>query len=228
MFPLFQYLLGEILWVHCTLALLCLTANVNCPPGLQLPTQIYMAVLYAVLDLLLNFQHCFYNFWRKPRQKREQQEQQANRTAAIAQQQQTTRDGSKKSQSSNSNTSNEHVEKLPLDDSRSLQDCPGSHQGIQDSPMSLAAAPLQLPRDSFEVANPAAHQLRALSAGNYAAKEVCIYVYKWSVAQHILQHSTALLCACCTSSHIVPLLYSLSYRSLCYAVLIGHQHPISA
>ena len=30
---------------------------------LQLPTQVYMACLFAILDILLNFQHCWYVYW---------------------------------------------------------------------------------------------------------------------------------------------------------------------
>ena len=44
---------------------------------LQLPTQVYMAVLFAVFDLVLNFQHCWYCYWLIPRRKRRQQAQRA-------------------------------------------------------------------------------------------------------------------------------------------------------
>ncbi|KAL3146889.1 hypothetical protein ABBQ38_014861 [Trebouxia sp. C0009 RCD-2024] len=37
-----------------------------------LPTQVYMAVLFAVLDILLNFQHCWYCYWIVPRRKKRQ------------------------------------------------------------------------------------------------------------------------------------------------------------
>lgn len=36
----------------------------------QLPTQVYMAVLFAVLDILLNFQHCWYCYWIIPRRQK--------------------------------------------------------------------------------------------------------------------------------------------------------------
>lgn len=49
-----------------------LFAQTSCCPLLQLPTQVYMAVLFAVLDLLLNFQHCWYCYWIIPRRKKRQ------------------------------------------------------------------------------------------------------------------------------------------------------------
>ena len=42
---------------------------------LQLPTQVYMACLFAMLELLLNFQHCLYTRWLVPRQQARQQRQ---------------------------------------------------------------------------------------------------------------------------------------------------------
>ncbi|KAL3134873.1 hypothetical protein ABBQ32_007839 [Trebouxia sp. C0010 RCD-2024] len=45
-----------------------------------LPTQVYMAVLFAVLDILLNFQHCWYCYWIIPRR----QKRQAAQLAAAA------------------------------------------------------------------------------------------------------------------------------------------------
>lgn len=51
-----------------------------CLHMLQLPTQVYMAVLFAVLDLLLNFQHSWYCYWIIPRRKKRQLAQQ-NSTA---------------------------------------------------------------------------------------------------------------------------------------------------
>ena len=47
----------------------------------QLPTQVYMACLFAMLDLLLNFQHCLYTRWLVPRQLARQQEETASAVA---------------------------------------------------------------------------------------------------------------------------------------------------
>ena len=105
---------------------------------LQLPTQIYMAVLYAVQDLLLNFQHCWYNYVLKPRQQRKQQQLEAQRQRAVT---------PGHSSDSTSNVANQQAEKL------------------QHAPPAVTAD-VQPPVSSFHVSTiPAAHQLRALSAG---------------------------------------------------------------
>lgn len=136
-----------------------------------------MAVLYAILDLLLNFQHCFYNFWRKPRQKRKQQQQQALRSAALAptQEQQATNNkpaDDQAPQSDSSNPDNGHRQNIAFEQSDSLQKGSANTVGNRDAAAAEGAAPVQSILNSFEVSNPGAHHLRALSAGDLSDRAV--------------------------------------------------------
>ena len=154
---------------------------------LQLPTQIYMAVLYAVLDLLLNFQHCFYNFWLKPRRKRKQQQQEATRAAAFAQEQQS--DSTKSSSqdvkerphtlnSEAATSGSDQLQHSALSDCALLQaggDTAGgkaSNEGLTDSAGQTGNA-AESALSSFSVSSPAAHHLRALSAGDTPCVHTC-------------------------------------------------------
>ena len=135
-----------------------------------------MAVLYSVLDLLLNLQHCFYNFYRKPKQKRKQQQQETSRAAALAQQQ----------GSNNNNPSNEQTEKLqqlPSTETASLQRASIDNLGNSASNAATAEDMMISSSSSFSVAPklaaiPAAHHLRALSAGK--CPQHCFFPFHYS------------------------------------------------
>ena len=154
---------------------------------LQLPTQVYMAVLYAVLDLLLNFQHCFYNFWLKPRRKRKQQHQEVIRAAAFAQEQQpdSTKSVSEHEKeqpetlnSEAATTGSDQLQHSALSDCALLR-ASGDKASGKASTSALTDSAGQTGNASesalsnFSVSSPAAHHLRALSAGDTPCIHTC-------------------------------------------------------
>lgn len=121
-----------------------------------------MAVLYAVLDLLLNFQHCWYNYVLKPQRMRKQQQLEAERQRAVTPGQ---------TSDSTSNTADQQGDKLQHtisaepDESHQTSSAALSSNNIAAD---VIADVQQPPLSSLSVSSiPAAHHLRALSAGKH-------------------------------------------------------------
>ena len=127
---------------------------------LQLPTQVYMACLFAILDILLNVQHCWYVYWVVPRRTKREQEQQTATAAAEphdpASEQQLT-------------------QQPPVDPLvKAVTNASSVNTGMHVTPDTASTKDSELISDPTAKI-PAAHQLRALSAG--------IFVHPASIAQ---------------------------------------------
>ena len=127
---------------------------------LQLPTQVYMACLFAILDILLNVQHCWYLYWLVPRRTKREQEQQT--ATAVAE----TPDPTSEQQLTQQPTIDLLVK--PVTNASSV------NTGMHVTPDAVSSKDIELMSDPTAKI-PAAHQLRALSAG--------IFVHPASTAQ---------------------------------------------
>ncbi|DBB18691.1 TPA: hypothetical protein ACH3X3_000299 [Trebouxia sp. C0006] len=115
-----------------------------------LPTQVYMACLFAILDILLNVQHCWYVYWVVPRRTKREQEQQTATAAAEphdpASEQQLT-------------------QQPPVDPLvKAVTNASSVNTGMHVTPDAASTKDIELISDPTAKI-PAAHQLRALSAG---------------------------------------------------------------
>lgn len=147
---------------------------------LQLPTQVYMAFLFSILDILLNVQHCWYVYWVAPKRKRQALEQQNASNAALS-------DSSTEQQPAGPADST-HAKKQPNLLSESQQQSPESVKHVQliqrqaDEPVQPSEEhstsqqqPHAFPQaDATTSSNPmdgppAVHHLRAVSAGQLVA-----------------------------------------------------------
>lgn len=119
---------------------------------LQLPTQVYMACLFAILDILLNVQHCWYVYWVVPRRTKREQKQQT--ATAVAE----THDSASEQQP----TQQPPVDPLvkPVTNASSI------NTGMHVTPDAANSNDIELISDPTAKI-PAAHQLRALSAGMF-------------------------------------------------------------
>lgn len=115
-----------------------------------LPTQVYMACLFAILDILLNVQHCWYVYWVVPRRTKREQKQQT--ATAVAE----THDSASEQQP----TQQPPVDPLvkPVTNASSI------NTGMHVTPDAANSNDIELISDPTAKI-PAAHQLRALSAG---------------------------------------------------------------
>ncbi|KAA6418086.1 MAG: hypothetical protein FRX49_11927 [Trebouxia sp. A1-2] len=109
-----------------------------------------MACLFAILDILLNVQHCWYVYWVVPRRKKREQEQQTA-TAMAA-----THDPASEQQL---------TQQPPVDIlARPVTNASPVNTGMHVTPDAASSKDIELMSDPAAKI-PAAHQLRALSAG---------------------------------------------------------------
>lgn len=136
-----------------------------------LPTQVYMAFLFSILDILLNVQHCWYNYYILPKRKRRALDHQA--LAADAQQQPSAQAATLKDDGTTPVVDNQAAEQQlqRTDDAQKQIQLAqlGTDQAVYDGaiqaqPDGQRATNPQKSQDLLE-GIPAAHHLRALSAG---------------------------------------------------------------
>lgn len=117
---------------------------------LQLPTQVYMACLFAILDILLNVQHCWCVYWVVPRRTKREQEQQT--ATAVA-------------EPHDPASEQQLTQKPPVDLLvKPLTEVSPVNTGMHMTPDAASNKDIEQMSDPT-VKIPAAHQLRALSAG---------------------------------------------------------------
>ncbi len=109
-----------------------------------------MACLFAILDILLNVQHCWYVYWVVPRRTKREQEQQT--ATAVAQ----THDPASEQQL----TQQPPVDLLV----KPVTNASPVNTGMHVTPDAASSKDIELMSDLTSKI-PAAHQLRALSAG---------------------------------------------------------------
>ena len=117
---------------------------------LQLPTQVYMACLFAILDILLNVQHCWYVYWVVPRRKKRELEQRA--APAVAKPCETANDQQLTQQSLPEPLVKPQAVVTPDE-----EDMQRTSDAVQSEGTAMTDNPV--------TRIPAAHHLRALSAG---------------------------------------------------------------
>ena len=109
-----------------------------------------MACLFAILDILLNVQHCWYVYWVVPRRKKRELEQQS--VPAVAKPSEITNDQQLMQQSSP-----EPLVKPQADLTPDMEDMQRASDAAQTKGTDMNDDPM--------TRIPAAHHLRALSAG---------------------------------------------------------------
>lgn len=123
-----------------------------------------MACLFAILDILLNIQHCWYDYWVVPRRKKRELEQQNG--TAVAQ----ISDSPTKQQLPEQSADNLLVKPVQSPSSANMQE---TSKIAKSKDIEQGSDPT--------VKTPAAHQLRALSAGLLSA---CV-ASAFRASQHI-------------------------------------------
>ena len=119
---------------------------------LQLPTQVYMACLFAILDILLNVQHCWYVYWVVPRRTKREQER---RTATAV------------AETHDSASEQQPTQQPPVDPLvKPVTNASSVNTGMHVTPDAANSKDIELISDPTAKI-PAAHQLRALSAGMF-------------------------------------------------------------
>ena len=109
-----------------------------------------MACLFAILDILLNVQHCWYVYWVVPRRTKREQEQQT--AIAVVQ----THDPASEQQL---------TQQPPVDPSiKTATNASSVNTGMHVTPDAASSKDVELMSDPTAKI-PAAHQLSALSAG---------------------------------------------------------------